>query len=51
MSAESPSSPASGAVRTFYWFDGPIGYAVTGEISAEELKTVAEECYRQMDEA
>lgn len=41
----------SGAVRTFYWIDGPIGYAVTGEISAEELKTVAEECYRQMDEA
>ena len=42
---------ADGPVRTFYWIDGPIGYAVTGEISAEELRTVATECYRQMEDA
>ncbi|MBD9372837.1 anti-sigma factor [Rhizobium sp. ARZ01] len=38
-------------VRTFYWIDGPIGYAVTGEISADELRAVADECYRQMEDA
>lgn len=40
-----------GRVRTFYWIDGPIGYAVTGEISAEALRSVADECYRQMEDA
>lgn len=40
-----------GPVRTFYWVDGPIGYAVTGEISADELRAVADECYRQMEDA
>lgn len=38
-------------LRTFYWIDGPIGYAVTGEISADALRAVADECYRQMEEA
>ena len=38
-------------LRTFYWIDGPIGYAVTGEISAEALRAVADECYRQMEDA
>ncbi len=34
-------------VETFYWIDGELGYAVTGEISREDLRKVAEECYRQ----
>ncbi|OED00696.1 anti-sigma factor [Rhizobium sp. YK2] len=34
-------------VETFYWIDGEFGYAVTGEISREMLRKVAEECYRQ----
>lgn len=34
-------------VETFYWIDGELGYAVTGEISRDMLRKVAEECYRQ----
>lgn len=34
-------------VETFYWIDGPIGYAVSGEISRERLQLIANECYRQ----
>ncbi|RWX78432.1 anti-sigma factor [Neorhizobium lilium] len=34
-------------VETFYWIDGELGYAVTGEISRDLLQTIAEECYRQ----
>ncbi|NKN36281.1 anti-sigma factor [Agrobacterium sp. a22-2] len=34
-------------LETFYWIDGPIGYAVTGEISRDRLQQVADECYRQ----
>ena len=35
------------AVETFYWIDGTLGYAVTGEISRDMLRQVADECYRQ----
>ncbi|MFS8045732.1 anti-sigma factor family protein [Rhizobium sp. BR 314] len=35
------------AVETFYWIDGNLGYAVTGEISRDMLRQVADECYRQ----
>lgn len=42
---------ADGLLRTFYWIDGPIGYAVTGEISSDELRAIADECYRQMEDA
>ncbi|RAX39205.1 anti-sigma factor family protein [Rhizobium tropici] len=35
------------AVETFYWIDGDLGYAVTGEISRDMLQQVADECYRQ----
>jgi len=35
------------AVETFYWIDGDLGYAVTGEISRDMLRQVADECYRQ----
>ncbi len=38
---------SSDNIETFYWIDGELGYAVTGEISREELRKVAEECYRQ----
>ncbi|QWW66395.1 anti-sigma factor [Rhizobium sp. WYJ-E13] len=34
-------------IETFYWIDGELGYAVTGEISRDMLRKVAEECYRQ----
>jgi len=34
-------------VETFYWIDGELGYAVTGKISRDMLRKVAEECYRQ----
>ncbi|MBX4928859.1 anti-sigma factor family protein [Rhizobium binae] len=38
---------SSGNLETFYWVDGELGYAVTGQISRETLRGVAEECYRQ----
>ncbi|MGO7159859.1 anti-sigma factor, partial [Rhizobium johnstonii] len=38
---------SSDNLETFYWIDGELGYAVTGEISRETLREVAEECYRQ----
>ncbi|ABC91549.1 hypothetical conserved membrane protein [Rhizobium etli CFN 42] len=38
---------SSGNLETFYWVDGELGYAVTGEVSRETLRGVAEECYRQ----
>ncbi|TCR83563.1 anti-sigma factor [Rhizobium sp. BK376] len=37
----------AGTLDTFYWIDGDIGYAVTGEISRDMLRQVAEECYKQ----
>jgi len=37
----------AGNLETFYWIDGPIGYAVTGDISREKLQALADECYRQ----
>lgn len=39
---------SDGRVETFYWIDGPAGYAVTGEMARAELQAVADECYRQM---
>lgn len=38
---------SSGDVETFYWIDGDLGYAVTGEISRDMLRQVADECYKQ----
>ncbi len=37
----------AGDLETFYWIDGELGYAVTGEISRDTLRQVAEECYKQ----
>ncbi|MGO6762531.1 anti-sigma factor, partial [Rhizobium ruizarguesonis] len=38
---------SSDNLETFYWIDGERGYAVTGEISRETQREVAEECYKQ----
>lgn len=38
---------SEGNLETFYWIDGPLGYAVTGEISRSEMQAIANECYRQ----
>ncbi len=38
---------SANSVETFYWIDGELGYAVTGEISRDMLRRIAEECYRQ----
>lgn len=40
---------SSGGIETFYWIDGPIGYAVTGEVPRALLQKVADECYRQFE--
>jgi anti-sigma factor RsiW len=37
----------NGPVDTFYWIDNGFGYAVTGEVSRDLLRQVAEETYRQ----
>lgn len=38
-------------VRVFYWVEGKLGYALSGEVSREELLRVAEEVYRQLTPA
>ena len=40
---------SAGSLETFYWIDGEIGYAVTGEITRQNLQEIAEECYRQFE--
>ncbi|WP_426227782.1 anti-sigma factor family protein [Pararhizobium sp. DWP3-4] len=40
---------SAGSLETFYWIDGSIGYAVTGEVSRARLQQIAEECYRQFE--
>lgn len=40
---------SSDGVETFYWIDGPIGYAVTGEVPRDLLQQIAHECYRQFE--
>lgn len=37
-----------GPVRVFYWVEGKLGYALSGEVSREELQRVAQEVYRQL---
>jgi anti-sigma factor RsiW len=36
-----------GGVSVFYWLDGPLGYALSGELPRERLLAVAEAVYRQ----
>lgn len=40
---------SEGAVETFYWIDGPLGYAISGEVERSRLQTVADEIYRQLE--
>jgi len=38
-----------GATSVFYWVDGPLGYALAGEIGRDELSVVAQGVYRQLN--
>ncbi len=38
-----------GATNVFYWIDGPLGYALAGEIGKDELSVVARAVYRQLN--
>ncbi len=38
----------SGDVQTFYWIDGPVGYALSGAINRERLEATAHQVYRQL---
>ncbi|TCN29762.1 anti-sigma factor family protein [Sinorhizobium americanum] len=40
---------SQGDLETFYWIDGEIGYAVTGEVPRSLLQRVADACYRQFE--
>ena len=35
--------------RVFYWIDGPLGYALAGDLPREELQVVARLVYRQLN--
>ncbi|MOA19015.1 hypothetical protein D3C78_1393670 [compost metagenome] len=34
-------------IETFYWIDNELGYAVSAELTRDEVQAIAEECYRQ----
>lgn len=38
-----------GETRVFYWIDGPLGYALTGDLPKDELQSVARMVYRQLN--
>jgi anti-sigma factor RsiW len=38
-----------GATNVFYWIDGPLGYALAGEIGRDELSAVAQGVHRQLN--
>lgn len=38
-----------GSTRVFYWIDGPLGYALAGDLPKEDLQTVARLVYRQLN--
>lgn len=42
-------SASAERLDTFYWIDGALGYAVTGEVSGDLLQKVATECHRQFN--
>lgn len=37
-----------GNVRIFYWIDGPLGYALSGELSKQSLLSLAESIHHQL---
>jgi anti-sigma factor RsiW len=38
----------SGSTRAFYWYDGPLGYVVIGDIEPEELSKIADSIFKQL---
>ena len=38
----------TGDVNTFYWIDGPFGFAISGAVARERLETVADAIYAQI---
>jgi anti-sigma factor RsiW len=38
-----------GSTHVLYWIDGPLGYALAGEISKDELSAVSLSVYRQLN--
>lgn len=42
---------SNGPVETLYWMDNGLAYAVSGEVSREALRAVADLCYRQFQPA
>jgi anti-sigma factor RsiW len=38
-----------GSTRSFYWFDGPLGYALTGDVAEEVLLRLARSVYAQLE--
>lgn len=38
-----------GATNVLYWIDGPLGYALAGEIGRDKLSTIAQDVYRQLN--
>lgn len=38
---------SQGTLETLYWVDNGLTYAVTGEVSRDALRQIADDCYRQ----
>lgn len=38
-----------GRIGVFYWLDGPLGYALSGEVDKAELLTLADLVYKQLN--
>ncbi|WP_020593156.1 anti-sigma factor family protein [Kiloniella laminariae] len=38
----------AGTTRAFYWYDGPLGYALVGELNRQELSQLADFVYQQL---
>jgi anti-sigma factor RsiW len=38
-----------GSTRVFYWIDGPLGYALAGDLPRDELQVIARLVYRQLN--
>ena len=38
-----------GGVSVFYWIDGPMGYAISGQMSRDELMPIARAVYEQLE--
>lgn len=40
---------SSGSVTSFYWLNGPLGFALTGEIQQSDLLPIAQSAYEQLN--